>query len=149
MRKKLKKQHNNQKGYIALISAVIISAILISLTVAASGNGFLLRFDVLNSEFKRVSLSLAESCVSAALLKIGQNYNYVGGETLAVGSELCVIKPISYFSSASHQKTAIITASVNYHKAFSTIKAVAIVADPAYPQTPLVPNISIISWLEE
>ncbi len=66
-----------RRGFIALISAIVISTILLGLAITAGSSTFSTRFDALNGEYKRVSLGLAESCIHAALLNIGQNFSYV------------------------------------------------------------------------
>lgn len=61
-----------ESGFIALISAIIIAAILIVITFALSTTGFFLRFNTLDSEFKKISLGLADACVNQALLDIAK-----------------------------------------------------------------------------
>ena len=85
-------------GYVALISAIIVSFILIALTVSVSTSSYFTRFNVANSEYKRISLGLAESCANVALLKVGQDFSYtpaVGGDTIAIGAESCIIKSVT------------------------------------------------------
>ena len=60
------------RGYIALISAIIISVVLLGLATAIGQSTFFSRFNALNREYKRISLGLAESCVHAALSKISK-----------------------------------------------------------------------------
>ena len=62
----------NQRGFVALISIIIISAMLLVLVVTLETASFFQRFDALDAENKRVSLGLAEACVSAAQLLIAQ-----------------------------------------------------------------------------
>src|SRR5665647_220935 len=68
---------NPNEGFIALMSTVILAAVLMVIVITASFSGFFARFDALASENKRISLGLSESCTNIALLKIAQNYNYV------------------------------------------------------------------------
>jgi len=78
----------NDRGFIALMSVIIISAILLVLVFTLGLSSFFNRFDTLDSENKRVSLGLAESCVNAAMLKIAQNPSYVpavAGDCVSVG----------------------------------------------------------------
>jgi hypothetical protein len=139
------RKHNPRRGFIALISTILISAILIGVALTTSGSGISSRFDVLNSEYKRISLGLAESCANVALLKIDQNYNYAGNESgIVVGTdgqgrtETCNIGAVTY-KSANHattvQDTAVITASAQYPSqsgANSSVTISATVQNPAF-----------------
>ena len=60
-------------GFIALMSVLIISITLLGISFTRSNNGFFSRFGVLDSEYKKIGLGLAESCTNVALLKIAQN----------------------------------------------------------------------------
>ena len=94
------KTSQTNRGFIALISAIIISAVLLAAVSTIGASAFYARFDSLNAEYKRVSLGLSESCVSEALLKIAQNYAYAPaplGDSITIGTdaqgqaETCVI----------------------------------------------------------
>ena len=125
----------NQKGYIALISAVIISFILIGLTFSVSSAGYFSRGNVATSEYKRISLGLAESCVNLALLRVAQNYNYAplpAGDTIAVGAQDCLIKSVTYGPELAGRKGAYIVAQADYQGSFSNMKIVATVASSTY-----------------
>src|SRR5437773_1934984 len=103
----------NHNGFVALISVIIISFVLIGLTATLALHAYSARFDVLESEFRRVSLALAESCMNAALLKLSQDYNYApaaSGDTVAIGSNTCIISSVIYSPEANHQKTAVMVA---------------------------------------
>ncbi len=60
-------------GYIALISAIIISVLLLIITFAVSFSSFFARFNILDSEYKKVSSGLAEACVDTAILEIAKD----------------------------------------------------------------------------
>src|ERR1043166_3984600 len=77
----------NQKGFVALMSVIIISAILLTLIFTLNLSSFFARYDALGGDNKRVSLGLAEACVEAAKLKIAQNAAYTpaaGGDCVSV-----------------------------------------------------------------
>jgi len=83
---------NTQRGFIALVSAVLISAILLTAAVTGSLTGFYARFGILNSEFKERGSALAEACVSVLLFKLGEDTSYAGPSlNYAVGSDTCNI----------------------------------------------------------
>ena len=65
--------YKKQKGFVALISAVVISAVLLVLAAFFARGVFWARFAVLNRENKEMSLAFAEGCINLALLKIARN----------------------------------------------------------------------------
>lgn len=73
-------------GYLALISAIVISMILLVIAFALSTSGFFARFNVLNTESKRLSLGFAEACASKAMLSLAQTASYAGGECLNINT---------------------------------------------------------------
>ena len=83
------KRNLKNRGFTALITALIISVLLIAVIVTTSGAAFLTRFSILGPEFKAESQSLAEACVEYALLNIFQDPTYVTTNetvTIATGS---------------------------------------------------------------
>ena len=60
----------NQGGFVALTSTVVIAVLLIAVTLSLNLTGFFARFNVLETEYKERSFSLAEACVQTALLKL-------------------------------------------------------------------------------
>lgn len=85
-------------GYIALISAIIISVLLMTLSTTLSMTGFFARFDVLNSEYKERSIALAEACGDTAMLKLAGDINYVvtpADQNVSVDTDKCSILSIS------------------------------------------------------
>lgn len=84
-----------EQGYIALISVIIISVLLIALTFTVSFTGFFLRFNLLDREYKAQSSNLAEACANTAVLKLVNNPAYAGNEDIAVASDTCHIGSVS------------------------------------------------------
>jgi hypothetical protein len=83
---------SKNSGFIALISVVIITLILLSTTASLATKGFLDRFNILEGEAKEISAGLASACVESALIKIARDgADYAGGETLAVSDKSCEI----------------------------------------------------------
>jgi|GEM_PF-3523471 len=133
----------SQNGFIALVSTLIISAVLLSLMFTTSTASFYARFDALASEYKRTALGLAESCANAGLLKIAQNYdystttdqNYVPGKGVRVdvGEQSCYIQNIIYSDVGVATKTATILTSAQFPSvsgAWSNSKVKATVQNP-------------------
>lgn len=71
----MKRQRHN-RGFVALMSVIVISAILLVYMFTLGASSFLNRIDVVDSENKRISLALAEACANTAMLKIAQNSDY-------------------------------------------------------------------------
>ncbi len=122
----------NQSGYIALVSSIIISILLLAVTFTVSSNNFSGRFNVLNAEFKERSLALAEACVDTALLKLAQNPFYSGNENISVGNDQCSVLPIE---TPSGQK--IIKTKAIFQSSVTNLKITAQASD-----------LSVISWEE-
>jgi hypothetical protein len=78
-------------GFIALITSVIISVILLLLVVNLSFTSFISRGNILDGELKEKSYALAEACVDVALLELAKNPDYVGGQTETIDTETCTI----------------------------------------------------------
>jgi len=81
----------NTNGYIAIISVIIISMVLLTATITLSLTGFLNRFNILEGEAKEISIGLATACVESARIKIARDLNYFGDETINVGERSCTI----------------------------------------------------------
>ena len=78
-----------ERGFVALMSVIIISAIMLSIIFTLNLSSFFARFDALGTENKRVSLGLAEACIEAAKLKVAQNAAYApasGGDSVTVST---------------------------------------------------------------
>ena len=85
----------NNTGFVALMSAIIISVILLLIVTNLSLTGFYSRSDILDSELKERSSALAEACADTALLKLANNSSYTGLGTITVfGSDTCTIETI-------------------------------------------------------
>ncbi len=134
------------RGFIALVSAIIISVILLALAVAVSSSTFFARFNGLNREYKRISLGLAESCVQAALGKISRDYAYVvppGGEEIELdqiyGRDVsCTITgPTSAPTETAGKKVFAIATKAEFQGAFSSLLVSATAQDPE--EAPVVP----------
>lgn len=99
-------KHAPQSGFIALISAIIITVLLLTIVSTASLGGFFGRFNILDSEFKDRSRALAEGCVDTALLRLANDPNYVGGAPpIPVGSDSCDVMSVESLGSSKVIKT--------------------------------------------
>jgi len=83
-------------GFVALMSVIIISIILLLMATTLSRSGFLGRLNILNSEYKEKSFALAEACMDTALLKLAIDATYAGGPPeVNIGANKCTINPIT------------------------------------------------------
>ena len=84
------------KGYIALISVLIISAVLVLIALSASHFGIGRSTMVLQKNQASESYYLAMACAEEALMKFGKDpKGYRGNETLTINGKDCTILPIA------------------------------------------------------
>jgi hypothetical protein len=133
------KHSGHNRGFIALMSVIIISAILLMLVFSVGVSSFLNRFDALDIENKRVSLGLAEACVSVAMLRLALNpTTYGGGEVVTVDtSDAQRICKICSFSPGVSQPTVPIKAQ--YNGAYSNLSITMAVTGT---------HVAMTSWIE-
>jgi hypothetical protein len=85
---------NNQKGYIALISVIIISALVI--LIASSANLLSIGESDMGLQENQAweAFYLATACAEDSLMKLKDNLNYEGNETLTFDNGSCTIEPL-------------------------------------------------------
>src|ERR1035437_3862474 len=92
-------KRKNDSGFIALMSAIVMSAILLLIASTLSFTGFSGRLNILDSEYKEKSSALAEACMDTAILKIANNKDYIliapNDHNILVGSDSCNIVSLS------------------------------------------------------
>ena len=84
----------NQKGYIALISILIISGIALFIAINASLFGISESDMGLQKNQSARAFYLATLCAEDALMKLKDDLDYSGDETLIVDEGSCAILPI-------------------------------------------------------
>ena len=88
-----------------------------------SFKSFMTRFNILDTEYKKRSLSYAEACADTAMLRVIENSSY-SGETISFGSEECIITvtggPTGPFT--IHAKSSV--PNTGLHKAVSNIELI-------------------------
>ncbi|OGF62542.1 hypothetical protein A2662_01960 [Candidatus Giovannonibacteria bacterium RIFCSPHIGHO2_01_FULL_45_33] len=130
-------------GFIALITSIILSVILLVVTIALNQTGFLTRGEVLESEYKNRSIALAEGCADMAIIRLALDPAYSGNESsVAVGSDTCAIGTVQQDMPVSGQATINTSAvfpatSVTNQGAVTKITAVINSAD-----------LTVVSWVE-
>lgn len=127
--------NNKQSGYIALMSAIVISALLMLLAVTVSITGFLSRSNELDAEYKQRSLSLAQGCVQVALLHLAEDPNNTVSSAVNIGSDSCSIVSVQLNSPSMSQIT--IQTKAVFQDSVSNFQFIVSAA-----------NLNIISWQE-
>ncbi|MES2007153.1 MAG: hypothetical protein V4436_03520 [Patescibacteria group bacterium] len=84
---------NYNRGFIALMSSLIISTILLVVVVAGSVSGFTTRFNMLDAEAKQQSAALADGCVDLLLFQLGEDSGYAGSPPISrpMGGGTCTV----------------------------------------------------------
>ncbi len=125
---------NQDHGFVALISVLAISAVILAITVTAGASAFYARSNALQNEFKRQALSLAEACVNVALLNLREDYYYnPSNDVITLGSNTCHIESVS-LPSGDFNREIRTWAEVN--GSFSSVVTNATVIDPSLPPLP-------------
>ena len=89
------RENKKENGFIALMTAIVLSFILMITAVALNQTSFFARSEILDAEYKNRSSALAEACVDTALLKLAVNPGYAGPDPdIPVGSDTCDIRPV-------------------------------------------------------
>ncbi len=97
------RESKGQAGFIALMSAIIISVVLLLLVTTGSLAGFFGRFNALDSELKERSFAAADACVDIALLAVANDPTYAGNATSTLSAtDSCYVGPVT---SAGGQKS--------------------------------------------
>lgn len=167
MKKKIKKIiTRTPRGFAALMSAIIISAVLLMLVASTSMSSFYARANTMRAEFKRISLGHAESCMNVALLKVAQDFNYdlsadplygplphnlsKNGVRVEVGADDCYIIEVTLSTEdpVTHKKSAIALVQAEFRGSFSNIKTSFTVQSPHVGAATPLTNINISSWQE-
>lgn len=127
---------SKERGYIALMSVIVISVLLMTIAIAVSFTGFFSRFNVLSEEYKERSLALAEACADTALLNLSLDpgYNPIN-QTINIDSDACIVVSKQIDSPAAGQTT--ILTSGQFQQATTNIKVVVGSSD-----------LSLVSWEE-
>ncbi len=124
----------NQRGYIAIISTLLMFFVLTALTVTVSFVSFTYRMNILEAEEKAQSSAMASACVHEALTRIATNRDYTGGDTLTLNNNTCAITSVVPAPSGLNR---VITATSSVQTAVTTLRVEVVLK-----------NFSIISWEE-
>ena len=113
-------KYKNKKGFIALFSSIIISALLLYITVSLGFSEFFGRLNIADAESKEISHNLAESCVNQAILNLAKEIVWTG--IFQIDSDQCTIASVETDSPQTGQTTIKSQAAIN--KSYSNLKYV-------------------------
>lgn len=77
-----------QKGSVALISILIISAILIIMVIGISEASISTSYEFLNSESNQMSYQTGEACLEETLIRLEDDTSF-SGATISIGDATC------------------------------------------------------------
>ena len=146
------RRHKSGAGFVALMSSIIISVMLMMMVFSVSTSSFYARLDAMGKEHKRESLELAESCMNIAFLRLGEDDSWkpaVTGDSVTLGNNTCVIDSVEAFSSG-YPKILNIKTRAGRLGAWSNVKAGITIEDPNTPPRtlPAPPRIALNFWEE-
>ncbi|GEM_PF-4671477 len=82
------------KGFIALITMLLLSLFLLESVLTASALSIQTRSHILSLELKLESKALALSCLNKAILELISSNVYAGNENLTIENDSCTIKTV-------------------------------------------------------
>lgn len=83
------------KGYIAIVTAILISFLMLLLAVTFGASSLLGRFEAVDYSSKRTSYFVARSCLDHARLELALDSSYAGDENVAVDTHQCTVRPLT------------------------------------------------------
>jgi hypothetical protein len=137
----MRKRRTHEHGFVALMSMLLICAVLLVVVFTLYVSSFFARFDALDREHKRASTELAEACVNAAMLHVAEDPHYAPaarGECISVGGVCgtadqmtCKICGVTYSgkSAIAEARAAVDGAYSNLRVTFAIVSGNAVISD--------------------
>lgn len=89
------KKINPRGGYIAIMSSIILSLMLMLVSISLGSSSLFTRLNVVDFGNKQLSYFVARSCLNDALFKLADSASYTGNETLIISSRTCILSTIT------------------------------------------------------
>lgn len=124
-----------EKGFIALISVLIIESVILVIVAGLSMRSISETGVSMSEHHSHRALALANLCAETALLKLESVLNYAGSESVIVGSDSCNIAAIS--GSGNMNRTVETSSTISGHIRRAQVQ-VAVIS----------PVMQITSWTE-
>lgn len=129
------------KGFIALMSAIIIATILLLVATTGGLTGIFARGNALDAELKARSVSAADACVDQALLSLANDPGYTGPDTYNLNTlDQCTVETVQLDIPIAGQLTLTIKGTSGANAAARATTNLQVVANTA--------DLSIVSWRE-
>jgi len=90
----LTKNHHSSKGYIALTTVLILTAVMLIIVLGLNLNAISESKIAISEEASQKAFYLATACAEDAIRKLKDDINYAGNETIAIGAESCFIETV-------------------------------------------------------
>lgn len=126
-------KHPQHKGFMALSTVLILSAILVSIVIGVSIRSISRAMVSLDEEASKRAQVLSESCAEYALIELERTFEYAGDQSIMIGTDSCTIEPIE--GSGNTNRTVYTESTVSGH--ISRIRVVV---------SEISPELIITSW---
>jgi hypothetical protein len=91
----MKKIIRNKEGYIAIVTSVIVTGLVLGIVLLTGHGSFLGAFDSHQGRSYDEARFLAEGCLEYVRLQIAENSSYTGEETILIGSSECNVESVA------------------------------------------------------
>lgn len=105
------------EGYIAIVSAVLVTTLLLGYVLLAGETGFLGRMSGGQAEAGKSALHAAAGCLDYARFRLALG-PYAGSQTLVFGSSTCEILPISVGATSTFLRVSSTVREVQVRRQF-------------------------------
>lgn len=122
-----------QRGSVALISILIISAMLLIVSVGMSESNISTMYSFLNNESNQIMYHVAEGCLEESIVRIKDDTNFAG-TTLALGDANCT-------ATVAGGSTKTITIDISYLEYNQNFSAQVYITTQGEAN-----NIQLLSW---
>jgi len=146
-----KRKISYKQGFVALISSILISSILLGLALSTSSGAFSVRGNLLSREFKKMTVSLTESCIEDTILELSLNYSYsVENKNISIGEYVCTVVSIVHKpeNESEHKKIVVITTQATIHSIWATLEVSVEIQNPSFVHEPTTQKIKFVSQKE-
>ncbi len=90
----MKKTLAGENGYMAIVTAIILSLVMLAIASVSGSSSLWARMNETDAYSKRISYFLSRSCLDYSLLRLAQTASYAGSATVPVGSDQCTLRPV-------------------------------------------------------
>lgn len=104
----------NKNGYIALITVIIISAVVLILALSLAFTSLSQKQTILGHNNSLRNYYLANACANYAILQLQKNFEYIGNETLNLDEYSCQIE--SVFGTGNINRSFITSSQIGNQK---------------------------------